>query len=240
VESARARCRRRAWGSSLSAIECYLHELRRQLGRDPLLRRRVLAEVEDHLREAAARDGEDAAIERFGPPEHLARELGVERASSAAVWAAAALVLAAGGFLAAYVVGENTPPPAPWPTEEATPSHLRWKLATAEIVFAVAARQRSGLLRTCLDEAHGRDARALFGCSPLLHHVRRSRGRGGLPARRDLRRPRRRRPAVEPGDRGRRRLVGFAHSRGRRSGHLGPARVSATAQRASRSYGFSR
>jgi hypothetical protein len=123
----------------MSAIEGYLRELRRRLGRDPLLRRRVLAEVEDHLREAAARDGEDAAIERFGPPEHLARELGVERASSAAVWAAGALVLAAGGFLAAYVVGENTLPPAPWPTEEATPGHLRWKVAAVEVVFAVAA-----------------------------------------------------------------------------------------------------
>ena len=123
----------------MTSIERYLHDLRRQLGRDPLLRRRVLAEVEDHLREAAARDGEDAAIERFGPPEQLARELGDERASSAAVWAAGALVLAVGGFLAAYVVGENTLPPAPWPTEEATPSHLRWKLATAEVVFAVAA-----------------------------------------------------------------------------------------------------
>jgi hypothetical protein len=75
----------------------------------------------------------------LGPPEQLASELGVERASSAAVWAAGALVLAAGGFLAAYVVGENTLPPAPWPTEEPTPSRLRWKLATAEILFAIVA-----------------------------------------------------------------------------------------------------
>ena len=57
-----------------SAVADYLDILRRELSYDPALSRRVRLEVEDHLWEAAANEGGDAAeaqrrtIERFGDP----------------------------------------------------------------------------------------------------------------------------------------------------------------------------
>jgi hypothetical protein len=137
VAAARARSDGGPGGRGVDAIDAYLAELGRRLGRDPLLRRRVLVEVEDHLREAARRDGVEAALERFGSPDLVAQGFAAERAASAAVWATAAVAAAAGGFLVAYLVGENALPPAPWPTEAATPAALRWKLAGLQIAYAV-------------------------------------------------------------------------------------------------------
>jgi hypothetical protein len=139
VAPARARRHGRAGGRGIDPIETYLGELRGRLGRDPLFRRRVLAEVEDHLREAAAREGAEPAIRRFGSPAHVAGEFAGERVASAAVWCASAVIVAAGAFLAAYGFGERMLPPAPWASPEATPASLRWKVAAIEIAYAVAA-----------------------------------------------------------------------------------------------------
>ena len=66
-----------------SPIARYLDALRRQLAHDPLLARRLCAEVADHLAELAAadrshgmsaEDAEEAAVRRFGAPETLARQ----------------------------------------------------------------------------------------------------------------------------------------------------------------------
>jgi len=63
-----------------SAVADYLDLLGRELSYDPLLSRRVRLEVEDHLWEAAANEGGDAAeaqrrtIEKFGDPREIARQ----------------------------------------------------------------------------------------------------------------------------------------------------------------------
>ncbi|MGH3105112.1 MAG: HAAS signaling domain-containing protein [Gaiellaceae bacterium] len=122
----------------MTAIDAYREELRGRLGGDPLFRRRVLAEVEDHLREAAERHGEEEAVARFGPTAQIARELAPMRAAGAARLAVLVLLLALGGFVAAYLAGENTSPPAPWPTEDATPDYLEWKTSAATWAFVLA------------------------------------------------------------------------------------------------------
>ena len=67
-----------------SPTEAYLEDLRRQLRGNPLLARRVLEEVTDHLAEATAaarrsgmsqQDAEQDAIHRFGAPGALVSEL---------------------------------------------------------------------------------------------------------------------------------------------------------------------
>jgi hypothetical protein len=123
----------------VTPIEKYVVELRRRLPGDPLLRRRVLAETEAHLRESAAEVGEAEAVARFGAPEEIASgfaDLAVRRASAAA---AVSLLAAAAAFLAGYVVAENTLPPAPWPSADATPGYLRWKADAATMAFATGA-----------------------------------------------------------------------------------------------------
>ena len=66
-----------------SPTEDYLAELRRQLRGDPVLSRRVLEEVADHLAEAVAaerrsgmseKDAEENAVRRFGPADRFARQ----------------------------------------------------------------------------------------------------------------------------------------------------------------------
>jgi len=63
------------------SISTYLNELRAALRLGPLIRRRIMNEVEDHLREAAARerragatpeDAEERAVERFGAATEIA------------------------------------------------------------------------------------------------------------------------------------------------------------------------
>lgn len=63
-------------------IESYLAELRRELRGNPLLARRVIEEVRDHLAEAAReergtgmteQEAEERAVGRFGPPARFAR-----------------------------------------------------------------------------------------------------------------------------------------------------------------------
>ncbi len=105
----------------MSPIERYLVELRRALG--PWPKRRVLAEVDDHLRESAASVGEEEAIRRFGPPHELTRA--VLRPWTARVAALAVLAVLVSPVLL-YPVVENSLPPAPWPGDR-PPGYLHWK-----------------------------------------------------------------------------------------------------------------
>jgi hypothetical protein len=128
-------------------IEPYLEELRRRLARAPG-RARLLAEVEDHLREAAARlerrgasvqEAERAAVDAFGPPQQLAAALAGQQAAGAVGWSSRVLVVAMAGFVPVYGFFENFNPPAPWPSTAETPGQLAWKLAAAKYLLVGAA-----------------------------------------------------------------------------------------------------
>lgn len=146
-------------------IEEYLDELARVLpgGRR---RRRVLAEVEDHLREAAEQLGEEEAVARFGSPERVARGFADEGVARATSWAAGVVLLCLAGFVGAYVVGESTLPPAPWPTADEAPALLRLTAAGSSWSFAaaVAAGLAAFLLATL---GRRRDALAALAVSTL-------------------------------------------------------------------------
>lgn len=103
-------------------IDAYVVALERLLARNG--RRRALAEVREHLRDAAARhrgaglspaEAEMAATEAFGPVEDVASRLGRELAIRG-TRIAAALALGAVVFFVfpLYVIPENTLHPAPW------------------------------------------------------------------------------------------------------------------------------
>jgi hypothetical protein len=154
----------------MSAIDSYLAELRHEL---PIGgRRRTLAEVEDHLREAASTVGEDEAVARFGEARVVAQ--GFRRL--AALRVAALAVLGALAFpILTYPIVENALPPAPWPSADAMPDHLQWKLDAVRILFVVAlvSAAAAGLLL----RRGGRDA--VVACAvvlAVLAHV------GGLSA----------------------------------------------------------
>lgn len=115
-------------------IERYLRELRALL---PLVsRRRVLEEVEEHLRLAARDVGEEEAVARFGSPAEVARSF-----RARAYWSNAALVLAAAlAFpVLTYPIPENELPPAPWPSADAMPAELAWKREAIIWLFVTAA-----------------------------------------------------------------------------------------------------
>lgn len=119
-------------------IERYLAELAPLLPIRGRGRRRILAEVENHLRESAeALGSEEEAIRRFGAPEVVAARFSEAGAVQATRWALVALALAGAGFAAAGIVSENTLPPAPW-AEGETPGHLSWKLDAALVGFLLA------------------------------------------------------------------------------------------------------
>jgi hypothetical protein len=146
-------------------IEEYLQALGRLLPRGPR-RRRTLAEVEDHLREAAEEVGEEEAVARFGSPEEVARAFADERVARAIPWSALVVLLCLGGYLGAYVLAENALPPAPWPSESEAPSFLRWTAAGATWSFAAAAG--AGVLALVLAAlSRGRSALAALALSTL-------------------------------------------------------------------------
>jgi HAAS domain-containing protein len=102
----------------VTPVDRYLQELRRRL---PLaVRSRVLAEVEDHLREAARDVGEDEAVARFGPAQALADSY---RASVCWLYAALAFARLAYPVLS-YPIPENALPPATWPSVDEMPEEL--------------------------------------------------------------------------------------------------------------------
>lgn len=145
-------------------IDEYLAELGRLLPR--ARRRRVLAETEEHLRDAARacreeglddRAAERLAVERFGASESVAGEVaavyaivGVRRASLLAVGAALAL------FLPLYGIPENTLPPATW---DQKPSDIGM-LQTVLVVTWLTASLFAGLGLALSLLRHARAARA--------------------------------------------------------------------------------
>ena len=98
-------------------IEEYLAELRRSLRHRPLARRRILEEVEGHLRESAGVVGEEEAVRRFG-------EVRVVAAGYPPRWGLLGGALAAVGLVVALGAIEHLLPPAPWPTAAATPGSI--------------------------------------------------------------------------------------------------------------------
>jgi hypothetical protein len=99
-------------------IELYLDALKRELldvGIPIRLRRRILAEAEDHLR------ADDDALERFGTPAEIANEFAAEIGSTASRRAAVGAFVAlafAGAVYAVSFVGAafaGHPPPDTWP-----------------------------------------------------------------------------------------------------------------------------
>jgi hypothetical protein len=100
----------------------YIAELERRLPRSG--RRRVLAEVGEHLRDSASGHAsrglsriaaEAAAVEDFGPIDLVARRLAAHGALRETRLATVVALAAVGFFVfPLYVVPENTLPPAPW------------------------------------------------------------------------------------------------------------------------------
>jgi hypothetical protein len=123
----------------VSPIDDYLAELRAALRLRFLLRRRLLAEAEAHLRESAEATGEHEAVARFGDPGLVADEL-ARAAAPAALVRASLLLLGALALLVLplYAIPENTLPPARWAER---PDYLTWKLyaSLGTFGFAVAA-----------------------------------------------------------------------------------------------------
>jgi hypothetical protein len=115
-------------------IERYLAELRRRL---PFYcRRRVLEEVEEHLRLSARAVGEEQAVARFGPVDEVARSF---CARARRFYAALVLAAAVAFPVLAYPIPENQLPPAPWPSADQMPSELAWKRDAIVWLFAAAA-----------------------------------------------------------------------------------------------------
>jgi hypothetical protein len=118
----------------------YVAALARDLRVGPLRRRRILAEVEDHLQASVderlasgvARDeAEEAALARFGPAAGLAA--GFNRQWRVRTRLAAAAVLGGAGvlFVSVQSLMEGWVRPAPWP-EDAAPAAVAWQSGTAE------------------------------------------------------------------------------------------------------------
>jgi hypothetical protein len=117
----------------------YVAALARELRVGPFRRRRILAEVEDHLRASVdeglasdvPRDVEEAALARFGPAEDLAA--GFNRQWRVRTRLAAAAVLGGAGvlFVSVQRLMEGWVRPAPWP-EDAAPAAVAWQSGTAE------------------------------------------------------------------------------------------------------------
>jgi hypothetical protein len=133
----------------MSDLDRYLREVRERIPRVPM-RGRFLAEAEAHIREAAAKDGVDAALEEFGPPEVVAAGVRRELAQRARHLSPVVVLAACVGFVVPlYAVPENVLPPAPW-AAGAMPDTLEWKrdlvvglLAAAGALAPAAAVARS-------------------------------------------------------------------------------------------------
>lgn len=119
-------------------IEAYLQELARELGlRTPHVRR-ILLEVEAHLRDSARELGEAEALARFGTATTVAASFARESASHLARCSAWAVAASLAAVVGAYLAVENGSPPAPWPSAESAPDYLRWKVWVAERLIVVA------------------------------------------------------------------------------------------------------
>ena len=132
--------------SGARPIDGYLAALVRELRVGAAQRRRVIAEVEDHLRTAAEKEraagvgrgeAEEAALERFGPAEDIASRF--NRDWRVRTRLAAGAVLAGSGvlFFTVQNLVEGMVPPAPWP-EDAAPAVVAWQSGTAQACLLAA------------------------------------------------------------------------------------------------------
>jgi hypothetical protein len=112
-------------------IDEYLAALARRVGRFSPRRRRLLAEAEDHLREAAAlrrdagageRDAEAAAVAEFGPPRVPAAAVTGSRDLVLGAFVAAALAVAA--TIAVVTTAHGRGPGPMMPTNQPLPASL--------------------------------------------------------------------------------------------------------------------
>jgi len=140
-------------------IDNYLADLRGQL-RIPS--DRILAEVEDHLREAAEHGDEPSAVARFGPPKLVAARFHADVADRDTRRTVRAVVIAGVVLFGLFLVVDFIQPRAPWP-DRVMPLGLEWKLHVAMLAGQVAlaaglialvhrnqlARLRSGVTALC-------------------------------------------------------------------------------------------
>lgn len=123
-------------------IEDYLADLAQAIG--PLgrtRRRRIVSEARDHLIDAAAREGDVVAIERFGSAAdvgaaHVAAVAGRAPRRSVIAFGAAGLAYGVIQFVASPPVS-GLFPPGPWPND-VPPASLAWKVDVAGGLIAIA------------------------------------------------------------------------------------------------------
>lgn len=156
-------------------IDEYLRRLDAALRMRGRARRRALAEVEDHLREAALHDPEAAVTGRFGSPEELARALDAEHGHAIAGGAATTVALLALGYglelLTLAALGLRRQPAFEvhvvrgW---AAPPVHLLAALTQGRIVvWAAALAAAAGALALTRFSSEARAARVAVGISTL-------------------------------------------------------------------------
>jgi uncharacterized membrane protein len=139
-------------------IDEYLRELDTLLRANARTRRRILAEVEEHLRDGG---GDEAAIERFGSPAEVAARFNALRVQPPARLVSA-LVLSGLLFVFAVVQGlDDVLPPAPWPSAADAPTWLRATFVAAEVAFLLAA---AAVLSTFIVPRRFRAFAALIAC----------------------------------------------------------------------------
>jgi hypothetical protein len=113
-------------------IERYLRDLEAELRRTRVpvhRRRRLLVEVEDHLR------SDSESVERFGDPAELAQRYAAELRGRALPASLVLLGATVAYVLPLYAIPENTLPPAP---PDGLPGHLRVLQDAALALFALA------------------------------------------------------------------------------------------------------
>ncbi|MET0160360.1 MAG: hypothetical protein ABW279_12830 [Acidimicrobiales bacterium] len=124
-------------------IEAYLQRLDRRLAPMGRVRRdRIVTETRDHLLEAAAVDGVDQALARFGTPAVVAGAHLEGQARARTLWALGTLAVA--GLVYGAIGALASPaafglfPGGPWP-DDVPPSYLAWKVDVASSFVAAAA-----------------------------------------------------------------------------------------------------
>ena len=168
-------------------VEDYLDKLRRELPGGRRFKRRVLSEVEDHLREGVwheqeggvpALEAERRVIERFGSPQLVARRFAEDLTGGGACTAARTMLLAMFGvmvlrFLPSPALGEllGMPangffkPPGPGPGD-VLPPHLRPAIDVAQL--ALLAALAAGVFALWCVRRHGRGTGIPRGDLPVV------------------------------------------------------------------------
>jgi len=116
-------------------VRDFLARLERELPVRGERRRRILAEVEDHLLEAARLHGAEEALRRFGPPDTLVRGFAEARRRVAERLAALVTLALLAAPVLAYPAVERSLPPAPWPSAAEMPGQLAWKQDAVLVLF---------------------------------------------------------------------------------------------------------